>query len=133
MSGREDFIVAVRRGIDPIIKKVTLEGYLPGRFYNDWEPASLSSCLTGSAQLALVCYRLGEVTGEPGYPLIANRLVNYLKSLQSLKLQYQAVNGAIAGSFPILGEYMRAGYPNWASKYFVDALMMQASLSLDSN
>jgi len=34
--------------------------------------------------------------------------------------------GAVAGSFPLFGGYMRAGYPNWATKYFLDALLLQA-------
>jgi len=28
----------------------------------------------------------------------------------------------------VFGEYMRAGYPNWATKYLLDALMLQERL-----
>ncbi len=128
LSGRGDFITAARRGIDPILDKITSNGYLPGRFYPTWEPASFSSCLTGSAQIAIVCFRLAELTGETRYATSANLLVNFLKSLQALDLNNPALNGAIAGSFPILGEYMRSGYPNWATKYYLDALMLQEKL-----
>jgi len=27
-----------------------------------------------------------------------------------------------------MGSYMRAGYPNWATKYFLDALLLQQRL-----
>ena len=128
LSGRGDFITAARRGIDPILDKITSNGYLPGRFYPTWEPASFSSCLTGSAQIAIVCFRLAELTGDTRYATSANLLVNFLKSLQALDLNNPALNGAIAGSFPILGEYMRSGYPNWATKYYLDALMLQEKL-----
>jgi hypothetical protein len=40
----------------------------------------------------------------------------------------RALNGALAGSFPIFGAYMPAGYPNWATKYFLDALLLQHAL-----
>ena len=84
-----------------------------------------SSCLTGNAQLAVICYRLHEYTGDPKYEIAANRLLNYLKALQILDSENPEINGAIPGSFPLLGCYMTAGYPNWATKYFLDALMLQ--------
>jgi hypothetical protein len=34
------------------------------------------------------------------------------------------VRGAIAGSAPIWGAYSRFEFPNWAAKFFADALMM---------
>ncbi len=122
---RADFISAVRRSVDAIIVRVQQGGYLPGTFYSDWEPAGFSSCLTGSAQIAVVCYRLHQKTGIEGYRRAADRLLNYLKAVQSLQSPLPAINGAMPGSFPLLGEYMRAGYPNWATKYFLDALLLQ--------
>jgi hypothetical protein len=125
LSGRDNFVAAVKSGIDPILKKIQLDGYLPGRFYADWEPATFSSCLTGSAQIAIVCYRLAQNTGIRHYKEKADQLVNYLKGLQVLDSENPALNGAIGGSFPLMGEYMCSGYPNWATKYFLDALLMQ--------
>lgn len=34
-----------------------------------------------------------------------------------------------AGSFPLSGGYMRAGYLNWATKYFLDPLLLQHRLA----
>ncbi len=125
LAGRPDFVDAVRRTADAMLPRISSSGYLPGRFYADWEPACFSSCLTGSAQIAIVCYRLFEHTGGAKYRAQADKLVNYLKALQVLKSDDAAVIGAIAGSFPLLGGYMRAGYPNWATKYFLDGLISQ--------
>ena len=129
LAGRDDFIAAVRLCLDHLIARITKHGYLPGLFYADWEPAAFSSCLTGSAQIAVVCFRLYQETAIDKYRRAADMLVNYLKALQSLDSPSPAINGAIAGSFPLLGGYMRAGYPNWATKYFVDALMLQDRLN----
>jgi hypothetical protein len=52
--------------------------------------------------------------------------VNFLKPLQRLDSDSADINGALPGSFPFFGEYMTAGYPNWATKYLLDALMLQA-------
>ncbi len=125
LSDRQDFIDAVIKGIEPILEKVQANGFLPGRFYSDWEPATFSSCLTGSAQIAIVCYRLADYTGNLKFQQKADQLVDYLKGLQVLDSRNSALNGAIAGSFPLFGEYMTSGFPNWATKYFLDALMLQ--------
>jgi hypothetical protein len=125
LAGRNDFIDAVRLGVDPLLSRISTDGFVNGRFYSDWIPASFSCCLTGSAQLAVVCYRLHQHTGEPAYRRSGDLLLNFLKPLQRLDSECTPVNGALAGSFPIFGEYMTAGYPNWATKYFLDALMLQ--------
>jgi hypothetical protein len=126
LAGRDDFIRAVHSGVEPLLSKISANGFLPGRFYADWKPASFSCCLTGTAQLAVVCYRLHEHTGDSRYRQYADRLLGFLKHLQLLDSDCTSVNGALAGSFPIFGEYMSAGYPNWATKYFLDALMLQS-------
>jgi hypothetical protein len=125
LENRDDFIDAARRGIDPLLRCMSRKGYVAGRFYSDWRPALLSSCLTGSAQLAVVCYQLAGRVREPSYRAAADRLVNYLKALQTIDSTNAAINGALAGSFPFFGDYMTAGFPNWATKFFLDALMLQ--------
>jgi hypothetical protein len=129
LAGRDDFIAAARRGTDPLIARLERSGFLHGRFDANWEPATFSSCLTGSAQLAVICYRLFEVAGEQAYRDAADRLIDFLKSLQVLDSPLEGLNGALAGSFPILGSYMTGGYPNWATKYFLDGLMEQDRLA----
>ena len=49
----------------------------------------------------------------------------YLRSIQSLTIKNQNINGAVAGSYPIWGGYERFAYPNWATKFYVDALMLE--------
>ena len=128
LAGREDFVASAQRGMDPLLGQISPEGFLRGSFFGDWRPGHHSSCLTGNGQLAVVCYRLFEQTGENKYKIAADRLVNYLKALQVLDSDNPAINGAIPGSFPLLGSYMSAGYPNWATKYFLDALLFQDRL-----
>ena len=129
LADRRDFIEAAARGAKPVLARMKPSGFLHGRFYEDWEPAGFSSCLTGSAQLAVVCYRLHQITGSPGFRTAADRIVNHLKPLQALDTADPAINGALGGSFPLFGSYMTAGYPNWATKYLLDALMLQETVS----
>jgi hypothetical protein len=125
LAKRPDFVEAVRSGVAPLMAHIDRRGLLAGCFYSDWEPATLSSCLTGNAQIAIVCFRLYQHTHAPEYKATADRLVNALKVQQLLDSSDRALNGCIAGSFPIFGEYMRGGYPSWATKYFLDALLLQ--------
>jgi uncharacterized protein YyaL (SSP411 family) len=125
-TGRDDFVQAVERTMRAVAPAIRKNGFLPGMFFADWRPATLSSCLTGSAQIAVVGYRLYEICGDAEYAEVADRLVDFLKAVQALDADDENVNGALAGSFPLFGSYMRGGYPNWATKYLVDALMLQA-------
>jgi hypothetical protein len=126
---REDFVESSRRGVDALLPQINAKGRVHGRYFQDWEPACFSSCLTGSAQLAVVCYRLYEHLGQRSYWTAAERLLNYLKPLQLLDSGNPALNGALPGSFPLFGGYMTAGYPNWATKYLLDALLLQDRLA----
>jgi hypothetical protein len=132
LSGREDFLDAVKMGVDPLLQRISTQGYLPGRFYSDWEPASFSSCLTGSAQLAIVCYRYYQHARKEEYLSAADKLINYLKALQLIQSPIHEINGALAGSFPIFGGYMQGGYPNWATKYLLDGLILQHQLKSEN-
>jgi hypothetical protein len=44
-------------------------------------------------------------------------------------LIHAPVRGAIKGALPFNGAYERFSYPNWATKFFADALMMELRLA----
>jgi hypothetical protein len=55
-------------------------------------------------------------------------VLNYLKALQQTSATSsgnEEIIGAIGGSFPLLGAYMPNGYPGWAVKFYLDALLQQ--------
>jgi uncharacterized protein YyaL (SSP411 family) len=129
LAGRDDLVGAARRGVAPLLARISRAGFFPGCFFPDWEPAAFSSCLTGNAQLAVVCYRLYEHTNAAEYRNAGDHLVDFLKARQVLAGPDSGVIGAIGGSYPLLGSYMTAGYPNWATKYFLDGILQQHRLS----
>ncbi|MBF0271844.1 MAG: hypothetical protein HQL98_07270 [Magnetococcales bacterium] len=125
-AGDTALIESARRGMLPIIDVLSPDGFLPGRFHADWSPASFSSCLTGNAQLAVVCFRLFQILGDGIFLEAGHRLLDFLKGLQVIGVPSSPMRGALAGSFPMfLGEYQPAGFPNWATKYLLDALLLQ--------
>jgi hypothetical protein len=60
---------------------------------------------------------------DPGYLVAARRAIAFVASTQDLMADHPGVRGGIAGSYPIYGRYGRFKYPNWAAKFFADALL----------
>lgn len=125
-AGRDDFVEASESCLQGILPNIEENGYLAGRFNSNWCPTVRWVCATGSAQIAIIAYRLAELRGNQDYLAAANKLVNYLKAIQRIDTGVEGIDGAISGSYPITGDYMTIGYPNWATKYFLDSLMLQA-------
>jgi len=53
------------------------------------------------------------------------RGLDFIKSNHHVTAKYAYQRGAIAGSAPIWGRYSMFEYPNWAAKFFADALMLK--------
>ncbi|MGQ9862655.1 MAG: prenyltransferase/squalene oxidase repeat-containing protein, partial [Thiobacillaceae bacterium] len=100
------------------------DGWLAGTYRDGWVADAGYACLTGIAQMSINWTRLAQVTGDDGLREHARNALAYLKTTQRLADPDDAVRGGIAGSSPIWGDYSRFEYPNWAAKFFADALMM---------
>ena len=120
-----------RRYIDAALKAAQAlaqaqreDGWLAGTYDEQWRPAASYCCLTGVAQMSLNWTRLAQETGHEALRDNARRALVYLHKQQRLDDPDPVVRGAIAGSFPIWGDYSRFEFPNWAAKFYADALMM---------
>ena len=47
----------------------------------------------------------------------------FVSRTQKLRAADPGVRGGIAGSAPFYGRYERFTYPNWAAKFYIDALL----------
>ncbi len=100
------------------------DGWLAGTYQDGWVANAGYCCLTGLAQMSLNWIRLAQISGEDHFRDHAQSGLSYIKATQKLEDPDDAVRGGIAGSYPIWGDYSRFEYPNWAAKFFSDALMM---------
>lgn len=100
------------------------DGWLAGTYRDAWVADASYACLTGIAQMSLNWTRLAQAAGADELRVHARAALDYLKTVQRLDHPDPAVRGGIAGSAPIWGDYSRFEYPNWAAKFFADALMM---------
>ncbi len=67
--------------------------------------------------------RLAEKTGTQTYATVGERALRFVAMTQPLTTSVEELHGSIAGSWPIYGHYLRLKCPNWAAKFFVDAVL----------
>jgi hypothetical protein len=120
-------VEASRRTADALLSRVRDDGWLPSTYASGWRPTSWSSCLTGDCQLATLWLSYYRRDGDPRYLGAARRVLSFVMERQRLDGSNRHVRGAIPGSAPVFGRYERFKYPNWAAKFYLDAL-----LALDS-
>jgi uncharacterized protein YyaL (SSP411 family) len=123
-ASREDFIDQAKRIGDAVLARLPPDGALPGRFDAAWNPTVRWSCLTGNCQMAINWARLHQLTGDQRYRKAVSRVNRFTCSTQRLDGNDDE-RGGIKGSHPIHGGYHPWQYPNWAAKFFADALMME--------
>lgn len=129
LLGEERYVQAARRTANALFARQRPDGSLSAYWAPGWQPLSRSSCLTGDAQMALCWLRLYQHTGETRYLGAGQRMLAFVASTQCLDDRWSPIQGAIAGSWPIWGHYLRWRFPNWAVKFFLDALMLQQKLT----
>jgi hypothetical protein len=125
------YVDAARRTADALLGVLSADGRLAGRFDRDWHGAARWACLTGIAQTAIVWHRLFALSGEERYAEGARRAGAYLRSVQHLAERHPGIRGALAGSYPVWGDYCRYRCPNWATKFALDAYLLEAHPGLD--
>jgi len=101
---------------------------LPGNLDSGWQSSARFSCLTGNAQMAIIWLKIFQINGDPRFLHAAKKILAQLKKVHNLDSANPGIRGGIAGSYPIWGSYMQFSYPNWAAKFFADALMLQGKI-----
>jgi len=125
IAGKDGFVDAASRIAKAVAQTQRADGALPGRLDSDWRAASRWTCVTGNAQMAIIWQRLARETGDGAWLPAAERANRFNLSVQNLTADDAGVRGGIPGSHPLNGGYMKNRYPNWAAKFFMDALMLQ--------
>ena len=121
----EKYLKSAQKVADVLLTLQRIDGSVPGSFNEKWERTTKSSCLTGIAQFSIIWSRLFEITGDQKYFDAAQKANRFLVGTQERSAIPKGIRGAIKGSHPIHGNYLAYVYPNWAAKFFVDALMLE--------
>ena len=122
------YIDAAKRCADATRSRLRDDGFLPSTLSTDGNPTSTSCCLTGNCQFALVWARLYARVGGETYRTGTLRALDYVMSTQDIDTPDPNVCGGIKGSHPVWGLYAFMSLPNWATKFFIDAMWLRKEL-----
>ncbi|OYV00725.1 MAG: hypothetical protein CFE45_07895 [Burkholderiales bacterium PBB5] len=124
-AGEQRYIDHAVRMAEAIARQQRPDGAMPGRYTPDWQAAGNWSCLTGNAQLAIDWWRISRITGDRRFEPNAKAAVRFNMRAQDLNQRDPNRAGGLKGSHPVNEDYMTWRYPNWAAKFFADALMFE--------
>jgi hypothetical protein len=112
------------KSANAILKCMETKGRLAGAYDLNLNGRYWYTCLTGNCQLSIIWMKLFEVLKDKRFLDGAITALEFVISKQRMHPLDQNVRGAIAGSSPIWGRYLTLRYPNWAAKFYLDALML---------
>lgn len=119
----EAAVAAVERAARRTGELMERTGYLPGVVGRRWESRARYVCLTGNCQIAQVWIELARRTSDPVFLTWADDALDAPRAVQSLTAKTGGIRGGLPGSAPIWGDYLPNALPNWAVKFFLDALL----------
>ena len=123
----ERLVSAASRAALALAERQRADGWLAGVYDDGWTPNASYCCLTGLAQMTVIWERLAQHRGTSVLLEPIRRALTYVKKNHKMIGDGSPQDGGIAGSVPIWGRYSMFEFPNWAAKFFADALMMQIS------
>jgi hypothetical protein len=126
LTDRAELIAGAQRLADAQLRIMDADGFIPGRQTADLSPAVDWCCLTGSAQTSIVWSELYLLTHDEKYRAGARRVNGYLMARHDIRNPDPRLRGGVPGSWPVWGDYGRLSILNWATKFFVDALSLEA-------
>ena len=109
----------------PLIEAQRIDGSLSGSFNKEWKSSVKWSCLTGNSQMSIIWQKLFIINKDNKFLEAAKKSNSFMKTMQNLTSSNPGIKGGIPGAFPIYGWYAPFCFPNWAAKFFVDALMLE--------
>jgi uncharacterized protein YyaL (SSP411 family) len=129
LLNNQRYLDAAISGAQVVMTHLKADGSLPGQIDTNGVPVGRYCCLTGNCQMAIIWLKLFQHTGDAQYFQAAQKGLQYVMARQDIQTTNLNIRGGIKGSHPIWGCYVRLSYPNWATKFFTDALLLYIRLN----
>ncbi len=126
LTGDARFEEGAERTARGLMQVMHDDGFIPGQIDREFTAAADYSCLTGSAQTSIVWSELYQLTGDEAFRSARTTVNRYLMQRHNLGQPHPAVRGGVYGSWPVWGAYGQLLVLNWATKFFIDALLIEA-------
>jgi hypothetical protein len=112
------------RAAEALFRRFEIQKQAGGAYDQQWKADFSFTCVTGNLQLALCWLIISEQTSDARFLNAALKILDVVQDAQWLLRWPRSLWGAFPGSKPLWGPYMRFRYPNWAAKFYLDAMMM---------
>ena len=108
-----------------ILRKFELNKRFWGAYYKDFQGVKWYQCLTGNVQMVIIWLKIYLKKEDPRFLNAAVKAIDSVAEKQIKSHWNKNLVGAIPGSSPVFGRYMMFRYPNWAVKFFLDAILLE--------
>ncbi len=116
-------IDAVRTAAEALTHRIERSRRLAAVLDHQWRPRTSYVCLTGNAQIAELLLQVAGANNDWRLANAAFKAIDDVKRAQVLDSGDAGILGGIPGSWPVSGDYIPFALPNWAPKFFIDALL----------
>jgi hypothetical protein len=123
LLGEERYLAAGKKTADRLLQLQRPDGSLASAYAPGWRVGEASSCLTGDVQMSGLWLALWSRYRQPEYRAASVKALEFVCRTQDMDTGNRNVRGGIGGSHPIYGRYERFKYPEWAAKFFIDAIL----------
>jgi uncharacterized protein YyaL (SSP411 family) len=121
----EKYIRSAKKYIDSSLRLSFGQRYIEGNYNSRWKRIKKShSSLTSDCQLAILYFKFYELYKIKKYKEEGNKLLGFVKEQQDLISRIPGKRGGIPGSYPINGFYCPNKILSWATKFYLDALII---------
>ena len=127
LLGDDSILASARKAALKMTEYVAPSGIIPGRVSPAGMPNNTYSCLTGNCQMAIIWFKMSRHFNDPALFKVAEVSLNFVLRTQNIETKNKNVRGAVKGSHPIWGRYTPLAYPNWATKFLIDAILVKQS------
>jgi hypothetical protein len=129
-TGEPAFLASATQFAERMLQLARADGHiLRSQYKSDWTVANAQKCMTGLAQWATVCFRLARIKKDEVFRDEGLKALAFVQQRQ-IRSSDLRLRGALFGSDPAWGRYMRLALPNWGVKFFIDALLLKTEHSL---
>jgi uncharacterized protein YyaL (SSP411 family) len=108
-----------------LLRKYEFRKKLGGAYYENFKEISWYRCLTGEAQMVIIWLKLFNINNDVRFVNASSKLLDDLCKTQPLKNTLFLKSGGLKGSHPYYGRYISYRQPNWATKFLIDAMLLE--------
>ena len=122
-ENKKNWIMQAKKGFEALLSSIKNNGFLSAKINDEAIPVSDYVCLVGNCQLSIIGFKLFNIFHNERFLDYSNSLLDFVRRTQIISDDTN-INGGILGSWPINGNYNSYRIPNWAGKFYIDALMI---------